>query len=287
MKKEKIKINSTLIIGIIFFTIGIGIFSYPAISNFLAEKNQTKAIDLYTDKLSIQDQDKIDREFYRAEIYNENILAKPVYDPFSQESKTDTISDYNDVLNFDGMMGYIEIPKIAVKLPIYHGTGEDAMKRGVGHISSTSLPIGGNSTHTVLTSHTGLPSAELFTRLDEIKENDYFFITVLNRTITYKVTGIDTVLPTEMSSLQITKDKDLATLVTCTPYGVNSHRLLVHGERTFDNVTPEDIKQENKKSELFKFNYGTLGIATILVLVIIGLIFLLIYISAGAKKEEE
>lgn len=288
MKKEKRKVNSSLITGIIFFLIGIGIFSYPAISNLLAEKNQTRAIDNYTEALSSQDVDYIEREWYRAEIYNENLMDTPVLDPFNMdENQINSSSNYLDILNINGIMGYISIPKISVKLPIYHGTGEDAMKRGVGHIPSTSLPIGGSSTHSVLTSHTGLPTAELFTRLDELEKDDYFFITVLDKTLAYKVSNIQTVLPSELQTLQVADGKDIVTLVTCTPYGVNTHRLLVHGERTEDDVVPENIKVESEKHELFQFNYATLSLATIMIFAIVILIIVLIYVSINFEEEKK
>lgn len=288
MKKEKRKVNSSLITGIIFFLIGIAIFSYPAVSNLLAEKNQTRAIDSYTDALASQNADYIEREWYRAEIYNDNLMDAPVLDPFNmEENEENSSSNYQEILNINGIMGYISIPKISVKLPIYHGTGEDAMKRGVGHIPSTSLPIGGNSTHSVLTSHTGLPTAELFTRLDELKENDYFFITVLNKTLAYKVFKIQTVLPSQLQTLQIADGKDIVTLVTCTPYGVNTHRLLVHGERTDDDVIPENIQAESEKHELLQFNYGTLSLATIMIFAIVVLIIILIYVSTNSRRSED
>lgn len=284
MKKKKL--NVSLLVAIIFLGLGISVFSYPVISNYLTEKNQSKVIDIYNEKISKESAEEIEKELYRAENYNEELIETSVYDPFNAENETNTSSNYMYILNIDGVMGYINIPKISVNAPIYHGTSDEAMKKGIGHIESTSLPVGGSSTHTVLTGHRGLPSAELFTRLDEITKGDYFFITVLNRRLAYKVYDIQTVLPVEMESLQIEKEKDLATLVTCTPYGVNTHRLLIHGERTNENISPNDIKNEPKKYDISQFNYTTWGMAMVLILVIVTLIIILINIILSSKRRE-
>lgn len=286
MKQKKNKLNYSLIVAVIFFGLGIVVFSYPAISNYLTERNQSKVIDLYNEKLAEESAEEIEKEFYRAELYNEDLAETSVYDPFNVENEYEVSGSYGDILNINGIMGYITIPKISVNSPIYHGTGDDAMKKGIGHIESTSLPIGGNSTHSVLTGHRGLPSAELFTRLDEIIKGDYFFITVLNRRLVYKVFDIQTVLPAQMDSLQIEKDRDLVTLVTCTPYGVNTHRLLIHGERVDENISPDDIKGEAKKHNISNFNYITWGLAMGLILLIIILITILVCIILNSKRRE-
>uniref|UniRef100_UPI002597B35F class C sortase n=1 Tax=uncultured Bifidobacterium sp. TaxID=165187 RepID=UPI002597B35F len=154
---------------------------------------------------------------------------------------------YEDLLNLngDGMMGYIIIPRLKETLPIYHGTSESVLQVGVGHLPDSSLPVGGPGTHAALSGHRGLPSAKLFTDLNKMKVGDLFYIRVLDQTLAYKVTSIETVLPNETESLAIQPGKDLVTLITCTPYGINSHRLLVHAERTDYVPTEDELKVDN------------------------------------------
>ena len=178
-----------LIISIIFIILGVGIFLYPSISNYLAEKNHIDIIRNYDDLIVKIDEEKINEEKEKAKIYNENLSGDPVHDPFVIGSGYALPENYKEVLNVgdDGVMGYVEIPKISVYLPIYHGTSDEVLEKGVGHIQNTSVPIGGKSTHSVLTGHTGLPNAELFTRLDELGIGDIFYIHVLDDVLTYKV----------------------------------------------------------------------------------------------------
>ena len=245
MKKEKrITDKITLIVSILFILIGTIIFLYPTISNYLAEKNQVEIIREYEEMVVQINENQINQEMQKAQTYNENLSGEPVHDPFVEGSGYALPENYTEVLNLakDGVMAYIEIPKISVYLPIYHGTSNEVLEKGVGHIQSTSIPIGGISTHSVLTGHTGLPSAELFTRLDELVVGDIFYIHVLNEVLTYKIYETKVILPDEIDELQITSGRDLVTLVTCTPYGVNTHRLLVKAERTeYEEYIPEDI----------------------------------------------
>ena len=298
MKSEKI----LLIIAIIFIIVGTGIFLYPSISNYFAEKNHVEAIRNY-DKMVVNiGEDSIKEEKEKAQTYNENLSGDPVHDPFVFGSGYALPENYKEVLNIsgDGIMGYIQIPKISVDLPIYHGTSEEVLEKGVGHIQNTSVPIGGNSTHSVLTGHTGLPNAELFTRLDELVEGDIFYIHVLNEILTYKVYEIKVVLPDNIDELRITSGEDLVTLVTCTPYGVNSHRLLVKAERveyedytenngntteasnnsnTINNV---ETKKTNKQYYLTGIQIGTV----ILVIVLITTLIVGIIIKRSKKSDE-
>ena len=298
MKSEKI----LLIIAIIFIIVGTGIFLYPSISNYFAEKNHVEAIRNY-DKMVVKiGEDSLKKEKEKAQTYNENLSGDPVHDPFVLGSGYALPENYKEVLNIsgDGIMGYIQIPKISVDLPIYHGTSEEVLEKGVGHIQNTSVPIGGNSTHSVLTGHTGLPNAELFTRLDELVEGDIFYIHVLNEILTYKVYEIKVVLPDNIDELRITSGEDLVTLVTCTPYGVNSHRLLVKAERveyedytenngnttevsnnsnTINNV---ETKKTNKQYYLTGIQIGTV----ILVIVLITTLIVGIIIKRSKKSDE-
>lgn len=300
MKSEKI----LLIIAIIFIIVGTGIFLYPSISNYFAEKNHVEAIRNYDKMVVGIGEDSLKEEKEKAQTYNENLSGDPVHDPFVFGSGYALPENYKEVLNLseDGIMGYIQIPKISVDLPIYHGTSEEVLEKGVGHIQNTSVPIGGNSTHSVLTGHTGLPNAELFTRLDELVVGDIFYIHVLNDILTYKVYEIKVVLPDNIDELRITSGEDLVTLVTCTPYGVNSHRLLVKAKRveyedytennnsgnttetsnnsnTINNV---ETKKTNKQYYLTGIQIGTV----ILIIVLITTLIVGIIIKRSKKSDE-
>ena len=227
-------INPLLLLApLLLFAVGAGIFLYPAVSNLLAEKDQKSVIHTYQAKVEELDQEEIDKAWKEAEEYNENLAGDPVHDPFIMGSGYVLPDNYEEVLNLngDGVMGYVEIPKIDVYLPIYHGTSEETLKKGAGHLEMTALPIGGKNRHPVISAHRGLPSAELFTRLDEMEVGDEFYIHVLDETLAYEVDQIEVIKPEELSLLQPEEDKDLATLLTCTPYAVNTHRLLVRGTR--------------------------------------------------------
>lgn len=210
---------------------GAVVFCYPAVSNYLNQKNQAQVVQNYEQAVAGQDEDFLAEEWAKAEEYNENLAGDPVHDPFVPGSGYALPDNYMDVLNLDGVMGRITIPKIDVDLPIYHGTDAETLEKGVGHIESTSLPIGGEYRHAVLTGHRGLPSAELFTRLDELEQGDRFYIHVLDATLAYQVDQILTVEPQELENLVAEPGQDYVTLVTCTPYGINTHRLLVRGTR--------------------------------------------------------
>ena len=236
MKREqkKKKLNLLLLLApVLLFAAGAGIFLYPAISNYLAERQQTEVIHTYQAKVDEMEQAKLDEAWQEAVEYNENLAGDPVHDPFVMGSGYVLPDNYEDVLNIngDGVMGYVEIPKIDVYLPIYHGTSEEVLEEGAGHLEMTALPIGGENRHPVISAHRGLPSAELFTRLDEMETGDEFYIHVLDETLAYEVDQIEVILPEELPLLQPEEDRDLLTLLTCTPYAVNTHRLLVRGTR--------------------------------------------------------
>lgn len=282
-----------LIISIIFIILGVGIFLYPSISNYLAEKNHIDIIRNYDDLIVKIDEEKINEEKEKAKIYNENLSGDPVHDPFVIGSGYALPENYKEVLNVgdDGVMGYVEIPKISVYLPIYHGTSDEVLEKGVGHIQNTSVPIGGKSTHSVLTGHTGLPNAELFTRLDELGIGDIFYIHVLDDVLTYKVFETKVILPDKIDELQILNGKDYVTLVTCTPYGVNSHRLLVKAERveyeeySVTKSTTDEEGTDTKKESPSKHYYLTGTQIGIVLLVFILTIVSIIGISIRRKKN--
>ena len=282
-----------LIISIIFIILGVGIFLYPSISNYLAEKNHIDIIRNYDNLIVKINEEKINEEKEKARIYNENLSGDPVHDPFVIESGYALPENYKEVLNVsdDGVMGYVEIPKISVYLPIYHGTSDEVLEKGVGHIQNTSVPIGGNSTHSILTGHTGLPNAELFTRLDELGIGDIFYIHVLDDVLTYKVFETKVILPDKIDELRILNGKDYVTLVTCTPYGVNSHRLLVKAERveyeeySVTKSTTDEKGTDTKKESPSKHYYLTGTQIGIVLLVLILTIVSIIGISIRRKKN--
>lgn len=259
------------VVAITSILLGAGIFLYPFISNFFAEISQNKVIDLYKAKVEDSSKEEIEAEWEEAKIYNENLSGDPVHDPFVVGSGYALPDNYNEVLNLDGdVMCYLEIPKLDLNLPVYHGTSEEVLRKGVGHLEMTALPIGGKNRRTVLTGHRGLPRAELFTRLDEMKLGDEIYIHVLNETHAYKVKEIETVEPEELQKLTITPDgEDLVTLVTCTPYGVNTHRLLVTGERTDYVPEKEESKTENERAaslirKLMPWRYYIIGVSIVI-----------------------
>lgn len=210
--------------------LGACVLLYPAVSAILAKATQTAAISTYqrtVDSLAGQEIEKMKAD---ARKYNESLSGAVLSDPFS--GGKDTGASCGKLLNVGEMIGYLEIPKIDVYLPVYHGTSEEILQKGIGHLKNTSLPIGGRSTHAVLSGHRGLPSATLFTNLDQLAKGDRFYIHVLNEILAYEVDQVKVVGPQDTSDLTIREGKDFVTLVTCTPYGINTQRLLVRGART-------------------------------------------------------
>ncbi len=231
------------IILIIIFLIGLSMLLYPSVSNYINEKNASTVIASYEAAVSSASEERIQAMFQKAHEYNTALVGNT-----SAIIEPNTVNGYDGILNpiGTGIMGYVNIPKIEVELPIYHGVDEGVLQIGAGHLQGTSLPVGGASTHCVLSGHRGLPSAKLFTHLDELETGDYFTITILNQLFTYQVDQIKIVLPTESEDLQITKGKDYCTLVTCTPYGINTHRLLVRGVRVENAAEAPSIYVANE-----------------------------------------
>lgn len=242
------KILVTLFIGA-----SLVMMFYPWISNFVNQHQADITVDNYKKKEKSLSEEQKEEMWKKAQMYNADLAKNQVEltDPFV-ESKSAIKSGliYNNLLNIDksGMMCYLEIPCINVNLPVFHGTAASTLERGIGHLEGSSLPVGGKSTHAVLTGHTGLNNAKLFTDLTEVKEGDLFFLHTLGKDLAYRVIEIEVVLPEETQDLLIRKGKDLVTLITCTPYGVNSHRLFVTGIKT--KYTPEE--KENAKDDRSK-----------------------------------
>ncbi len=226
--------KKAVILAVILLIISLGITIYPLIANALAEKYRSEIQTKYFEKIESMDTTEIDEAWKDAEKYNRLLTSGVVQNNFSDEALDLANVGYEAILNLnaDGIMGYIEIPRTDTYLPISHGTEAETLEKSVGHVIGSSLPIGGEGTHSVLSGHSGMSDQKMFSDLEELHLGDIFYLHVLNETLAYKVTSIDTVLPEDTSLLGIKPDKDMVTLVTCTPFGVNTHRLLVRGERT-------------------------------------------------------
>lgn len=235
MKKRKSSIGF-----VIMFIIGLSLVLYPSVSDYWNSFHQSKAIASYAEFVTDIDEDKGNKILEEAAAYNQNLAENKRSWFLTEEEK----AEYTKQLDITGtgIMGYIEIPVIKCSLPIYHGTDEGVLQIAIGHIEGSSLPVGGEGTHCVLSGHRGLPSAKLFSDLDELKEGDTFMIRVLNETLTYEVDQIRIVEPNDLTTLDIYEGQDLMTLVTCTPYGINTHRLLVRGHRVENLPNAFDIR---------------------------------------------
>ncbi len=227
MKKKGNHLITILLV--LIFLLGLSLLLYPAVSDYWNSKHQTRAIAVYSEEVSGLDKDQYQALWADAAAYNASLRERDNAYLLTEEQK----AAYEQLLNVSGLgiMGYIEIPSIDCSLPIYHGTEESVLQIAIGHLEWSSLPVGGESTHCVLSGHRGLPSAKLFTNLDKLQEGDVFLLRVLDEVLTYEVDQILIVEPQEIAALQITEGEDYCTLVTCTPYGINTHRLLVRGHR--------------------------------------------------------
>ena len=232
------KSQVTYLILIIVFVVGLSLLLYPSISEYWNSFVQSKAISQYSESLAKLDAEKKAALIDEAEEYNKRLLNRPTGFALSPKQK----EQYNTLLDIssNGVMGYVEIPSIGVSLPIYHGTEESVLQVAVGHLEWSSLTVGGPSTHSVLSAHRGLPSAKLFTDLDEVVEGDRFMLSVLNDIYTYEVDKISIVEPNDTKMLEVSVGEDYCTLFTCTPYGINSHRLCVRGRRV-QNIQSSEV----------------------------------------------
>lgn len=240
MKKKKKKENFTNILLILILLAGLSLLLYPSVSDYWNSLHQSRAIASYAEKVAELDQEKYDEIWNAAREYNESLIKRTNKYLQDEEQK----EAYEKLLDVSGLgvMGYIEIPSINCSLPIYHGTEEAVLQFAIGHLEWSSLPVGGESSHCVLSGHRGLPSARLFTDLDKLEEGDTFLLRVLDETLTYEVDQILIVEPEETEGLEIVEGEDYCTLVTCTPYGINSHRLLVRGHRVETQAGAQSIR---------------------------------------------
>ncbi len=291
VKKKKGKL-APILFGLLFL-VGFGILAYPTISNQWNTYRQNQLISSYNDKVEEMTPEDFSQEWQKAEDFNATITQNNLYgDVFGEDDGDLKNTDYWQVLNVadDGVMGYFSIPKINIKLAIYHGTADDVLQTGVGHLNGTKLPIGGDSNHTVLAAHRGLPSAKLFTDIDQLEAGDKFYIHVLDQVLAYQV---DQILPmvdkddheTLQGALQIEDGKDQVTLFTCTPYGVNSHRLLVRGTRVPYNGE-EDASAESVTDTMLHAIQNYYMLYLILGIAITILIILIMKLVSGRKQRK-
>ena len=266
--------------AVLCFLAAVGIMLYPAVSSYVNEKYRSEIQTVYEEQVQQKDDTALQEAWEQAVSYNEAITPGTMEtDAYSKEAILAASQDYDAMLNItgNGIMGYVELPKIDVYLPIFHGTGSDSLERGIGHLVGSSLPVGGESTHTVLTGHSGMASQRMFTDLEQLQPGDVFFLHVLNQVLAYQVDEINTVLPYDTSLLGIYPGEDLCTLVTCTPIGINTHRLLVRGHRIEYEVAVEvqeeiTVQQEETKSSWQEQYYLGLWLG-VLALLVIGFLF--------------
>lgn len=265
--KEKI----IIFLFILMIIIGLSFILYPIISNLINKNHYQKIINTYENVVNDKTDAENDKLFIKARQYNSSLSSTRIVDAFENPSQVNS-SEYLSILNVNdnGMMGYISIPKIDVRIPIYHGTSSDVLQKGVGHLEGSSFPVGGDSTHAILSAHRGLPSSRLFTDLDQLEKGDIFYIYVVDEILTYKVDQILVSEPSETEALQIVDGKDYVTLVTCTPYAVNTHRLLVRGERIeYNKQVEKQIVKDKSLSYADIILYCSLIISIILIIVMI------------------
>ncbi|TQQ83146.1 class C sortase [Peptacetobacter hominis] len=280
-KKKNKKLQRFLdILTILALIIGLGVLLYPTISNYLYVKRSEKIISAYENNSIDMGENEKTKKYNNAIIYNQGLLnGVTISDPFSTNIETDEVYERQLDIDGNGMMGYIDIPEINLEAPIYHGTKEVVLQAGIGHLYGSSLPVGGESTHSVLTGHRGLPSKKLFTDLDQMDIGDRFYIHILGRTLAYQINQIVTVLPTQTEELSIVEGMDYCTLVTCTPYGINTHRLLIRGERI--PYSEDDYKDDVKKGK------SDIIFEIIILLIGIFIIFLLLFLYRRKRKKGE
>ena len=259
-------LSGVMVIGLL---VGIGLLAYPSVANYWNQFHQTRAIMSYgeaVDKMSNEDYERI---LESAREYNAKLAERGFRWVITDAER----AEYEKELNIDGsgIMGYISIPKFRIRVPIYHGTEENVLQVAIGHLETSSLPVGGKSTHTLVSGHRGLPSARLFTDLDKVREGDTWTITVLNETLTYECDQIRIVEPEDLSDLQLIEGEDLCTLITCTPYGINTHRLLVRGHRVPNAQGTADVTADGIQIEPI-YIAPVLAIPALLLLLIILLV---------------
>ena len=288
--KRKIILVLTAVISLV---LALGIALYPMISTIYNEQHQSKIHTQFLQQVEDTDDSKLQEALQHARAYNAALNGILADENFSETALMGASEDYDAQLNVTGrgIMGYVSVPKINVTLPIYHGTDSGTLERGIGHLLGTSLPVGGDSTHSVLTAHSGMASQRMFSDLPQLKEGDVFYLEVLNEKLAYQVDQIKTVLPHDTTYLGIEADQDLCTLVTCTPFGVNSHRLLVRGHRIpyeeAETIIQQQEQEQVKTGSTWQNEYVK-GIVIGLGIVLFFLItFLIIWLLRRCRREKK
>ncbi|MGN1458421.1 MAG: class C sortase, partial [Acutalibacteraceae bacterium] len=278
--------------GVFLILLSIALVCYPFISNYLVGLNQQSDVVSYEDTIEDTDEQELQQAYDQAVEYNKSLLGSVVVtDPFDPNFVPQIDYEYSGMLTVGGdIMATIEIPEIELSLPIYHGTNSDVLKKGAGHLPQTSLPVGGESTHAVITGHTGMPAAKLFTDLNILKVGDKFYIHVLGKTLAYQIVKIYVIEPDDTKSLRVYEGKDYVTLITCTPYGVNSHRLLVRGERVpyveDEQKSPDIISRASESTWMKEYKKALLAGAVILCVILV-VFFVLRGIIRHRKQKKQ
>lgn len=272
------KKHGTTILLVIVFLVGLSLLLYPSFSDWWNSMHQSRAVASYVEQVAAIDKKQYEDIWKAARQHNQELLERD--NPFVLEEER--INAYEQLLNLGGtgVMGYVEIPQIGVTLPIYHGTDEAVLQIAVGHLEWTSLPVGGESTHSVISGHRGLPSAKLFTDLDKLVEGDIFIFRVLDEILTYEIDQILIVEPHEVQNLQVEEGKDLCTLLTCTPYGINSHRLLVRGHRVENTEEAKVIRVTSDAVQI-----DPVIVAPVVALPMLLMLFIILMIPKRKKRR--
>lgn len=288
--KRKIILILTAVIG---FILALGIALYPMVSTIYNEQHQSKIHTQFLQQVENTDDSKLQEALQNAKAYNATLSGGISDNAFSKDALSGASEEYAGLLNVTGrgIMGYVSVPKINVTLPIYHGTDSGTLERGIGHLLGTSLPVGGDSTHAVLTAHSGMASQRMFSDLPQLAEGDVFYLEILGETLAYQVDQIKTVLPHDTTYLGIETEQDLCTLVTCTPFGVNTHRLLVRGRRIpyeeAEVIIQQQEQTEVKTGSTWQNEYVkgiVIGLGIVLFFLII---FLIIWLLRRCRREKK
>ncbi len=287
MKKQKEKPEKKAsqavsdIVATLILLLGIALVLYPTVADIINDAVNNKVIGEYQRQLLTLDDSKYEKMLQAAQDYNDRLFQS---DPYIGALTAEERKEYESLLNLDGsgMMGYIEVPKSKIYLAIYHGTEEKVMQTDAGHLEASSLPVIGESVHTVLSGHSGLPSARLFTDLDQLKVGDTFTLHILRETLTYQVERMERVVPDELKNLQIEQGQELCTLMTCTPYGINTHRLVVTGRRI---ETPAEATQESKSVKQIVTSKWNQWFIFLPVILLVGIVIIVILIRKRKKKQ--
>ena len=283
-----------LLVAVISLVMALGIALYPMLSTVYNEQHQSKIHSQYQQQIDNTDNHKLQEALEKAQAYNASLTGVISAESFSEDALSNASTEYNEQLNItgSGVMGYVNIPKINVTLPIYHGTAAGTLDRGIGHLLGTSLPVGGDSTHSILTAHSGMATQRMFSDLPQLAAGDVFYLEVLGETLAYQVDQINTVLPHDTTHLKIEQDMDLCTLVTCTPFGVNTHRLLVRGHRIpyeeAETITQQQMQSAEQAGSTWQREYIKgiiIGLGIVLIFLVIFLIIRLLRRCRREKKQ--